>query len=196
MISDYQSVNVMTTLSISILNISQQFIMTITLLGTMYIAGRKVLNGKITIGSKPSLCFPPPQPLLFFSSLGFRLQALSLSPISPLSVCLLLLPSLLLCRALDFIAVNTYTLSVFMPLFNLGMIYNMTVQGLIDFRQFMQLLLTVPEILDEENAQDIPLVTNSNSATALATRSTSSSHDQPMRLVHKAGVSVEFKGSL
>lgn len=79
---------------------------------------------------------------------------------------------------LDFIAVNTYTLSVFMPLSNLGMIYNMTVQGLIDFKQFMGLLLTVPEIVDEENAPDIPLVADSNTDV----------------LVKSAGVSVEFKG--
>jgi ABC-type transport system involved in Fe-S cluster assembly fused permease/ATPase subunit len=68
-----------------------------------------------------------------------------------------------------------------MPLNNLGTIYNMTVQGFIDFRQFMQLLLTVPDIVDEENALDIPL-----------TLSESSKQNQ---LVSKktAGVSVEFR---
>ena len=74
-----------------------------------------------------------------------------------------------------------------MPLFNLGMIYNMTVQGLIDFRQFMQLLLTVPEILDEENAREIPLVEDTTSLSKY-------SLDQPMRSIRQAGVSVEFKG--
>lgn len=64
---------------------------------------------------------------------------------------------------IDFIAVNTYTLTVFMPLSNLGMIYNMIVQGLIDINQFIGLLLTIPDVLDEDNAQDIPLSPNSPS---------------------------------
>jgi hypothetical protein len=57
----------------------------------------------------------------------------------------------------------------------------------------MQLLLTVPEILDEENAPEIPLVSST-----LSKYSSADATDQPMRSIHKAagaGVSVEFKGS-
>jgi ABC-type transport system involved in Fe-S cluster assembly fused permease/ATPase subunit len=79
-----------------------------------------------------------------------------------------------------------------MPLNNLGTIYNMTVQGFIDFRQFMELLLSVPEIVDEENALDIPItITDSAKQNQLVNGFGSMNSSK-----RTAGVSVEFKGEL
>jgi hypothetical protein len=114
LISQYQSVNLMLMLSISILNISQQAIMTITLIGTMYIAGWHVLNNEMTIGSQnttlsvslcPSLslstclCLSLSLSVPLYLSLPVSVSlCLSLPVSASFSVCLSLLTSLRLHR--------------------------------------------------------------------------------------------------
>jgi ABC-type transport system involved in Fe-S cluster assembly fused permease/ATPase subunit len=44
------------------------------------------------------------------------------------------------------------------------MIYNAIVQAVVDLNEFMILLLTVPDVLDEEGATDIPLLKSMNEA--------------------------------
>jgi ABC-type transport system involved in Fe-S cluster assembly fused permease/ATPase subunit len=57
----------------------------------------------------------------------------------------------------DFVAVNAYVVSMFTPLSFLGSIYNAIIQALTDVKHFLDLMTAEPDIVDEENAQPIPL---------------------------------------
>jgi hypothetical protein len=57
----------------------------------------------------------------------------------------------------DFIAVNAYTMGMFAPLSFLGTIYNSVIQSLVDVKHLLNLLTEEPDVLDVENAADIPI---------------------------------------
>ncbi len=55
--------------------------------------------------------------------------------------------------ALEFIAVNAYTINMFSPLSFLGTIYNSIVQSLVDVRNLLELLTESPDVQDPEDAK-------------------------------------------
>mmetsp|Transcript_11117 Transcript_11117/g.16116 ORF Transcript_11117/g.16116 Transcript_11117/m.16116 type:complete len:893 (+) Transcript_11117:1-2679(+) len=56
----------------------------------------------------------------------------------------------------DFVAVLTYTLQLFQPLFFLGSVYNATVMAVIDLTNLAELLAESPDVLDAPDAMVLP----------------------------------------
>lgn len=64
----------------------------------------------------------------------------------------------------DFIAVNAYTIGMFAPLSFLGTIYNSVIRSLVDVKHLLNLLTEEPDVIDVDNAQDIPIYNSGKSA--------------------------------
>jgi len=112
MVIKYQQLSSSTQLSAAFLNISQQFILNGTMIGTMIIAGYAVAHGEMSIG--------------------------------------------------NWIAVQTWVSTIFVPLNFLGSIYSAILQAFIDIQNLSELLAQQPDIKDPPGALPIPLIQPSN----------------------------------
>ena len=144
-ITSYQTFNSSTKVANSILNITQQIVLSVTLLGSMILASKAVIDGEMSIG--------------------------------------------------NWIAVQSWVTTIFVPLNFLGGIYNAIIQALIDIKNLSELLSEEPDIIDEVNAIDIPYskIPAAIQSKQSKIKNTLIKTNENESIRNNNGISVEFK---